>query len=412
MLGFEFLTIGFIILVVALYYILDYVGIVEKLIPSFSGVLPRSPVILAVAVIAAVMTSGIITFETVSEEWEGIRELAPPTAAAGQQFQYEIPIVGMEEDGTAFTDATYAVHLISAKGTLDGRTINDIYANPAAPFKAGEGDLALLYALTQAEYDNGLTTIPGAYAETSTAAEFADTIASGLWEWTAVTASIGDEFFIYGRYDTSLGQGEYEPFVKKITITGTNPDQGEFSLSDNRVRVYKISTPTIYNFAETSVAGYSEDEDAAAADKLIEVDYYANANHNRSVDTHLYIDLTANMKSSIDLITISNDDGEFARYSKFTDTTNLNTDDWRFESAPSAAGTVYYVGILPDSLRTATTDKDKVGIEMQYDHTGDTVTPNKQYFKLVQFARFGSDFHIDADTFWLDVATNVTDGWT
>ena len=412
MLGLEFLTLGFIILIVAAYYILDYIGLVEKVIPSFSGVLPKSPLILAIAVIAAILTSGIITFETVSEEWKEIGLPTPPTAAVGQQFQYQIPIVGMEEDGTDFTDATYAVHLINAKGTLNGRTIDDIYTNPAAPFKPGEGDLALVYELAQAEYDDGLTSIPGAYVDTSTAAEFSDTITSGEWAWNAVTASVGDKFYIYGRYDTSFAQGEYEPFVKPITITGTNPDQGEFSLSDNRQRVYYISVPTIYNFAETSVAGYSEDEDTAAADKLIDVDYYANANNNRSIDTHLYLDLTANMKSSIDLITISNDDGEFARYSKFTDTTNLNTDDWRFESAPSAAGTVYYVGILPDSLRTATTDKDKVSIDMQYDHTGDTVTPNKQYFKLVQFARFGSDFHVDADTFWLDVATNVSDGWT
>lgn len=414
MLGIASLTVGTLILILAIYYILDYFKIVEKILPMASGVIPRSPLILAVAIIATVLTTGIISFETVSEEWEGIGLPTPPTAAVGQQFQYDIPIVGMEEDGSAFTDGTYAVHLVNAKGTLNGRTIDDIYTSPAAPFKAGEGDLALLYEFAQAEYDSGLTSIPGAYVETSTAAEFSEVISSGIWEWDAVTANIGDKFYIYGRYDTSWAVAEYEPFVKPITITGTNPDQGEFALSDNRQRVYYMGTHAVYNFAETSVAGYTEDEDAASADRFIDVDFYADANSNHTRDTHLFVELTSDMQSRVDAITISNDDGEFAKYTKLTDTSNLNTDDWRFESAPSltvSTSTMYYAGQMPDSLRTATTDKDKIGVEVQYDHSG-AAAINKWYLYDVHFARFGSDFHIDGDNVWINATKDGADGWT
>lgn len=414
MLGIGWLTVGFLVGLIAVMYILDYFKILEKFLPMASGILPRSPLILAVSIIAIVLTTGIISFETVTEGIEGIG-VPTPGAQVGDTFQYQIPIVGMEEDGTPFSDTTYAMHLISGDGMIDGRTVNDIYENPAAPFKPGENDLALLYAFAQEEYDDGLTALPGAYAETSTAAEFSSTHSSGEFAWNAVTAGIGDVFYLYGRYDTSWSAGEYEPVVKKIIITGTNPDQGEFALSDNRVRVYYMGATAVYNFAETSVAGYTENLTAAANDKTIDVDWYSNANANRTRDNHMYAELTPNAKSRIDSITISNDDGEFETYSQFSDTTNLNTDDWRFESAPAltnSSSTMYYVGQMPDTLRTATTDKDKVNVAIQYDNSGDQ-SSNKIYFRMVSLARFGGDYHIDGDVFWLDSIYNSgTTGWT
>lgn len=412
MLGIAGLSIGALIVIFAVYYILDYYEIVKKVLPVASGIVPKNPIFLIVAILAVIVGTGVITVDT--GEVIGLVPSAVPSAMVGETFQYQIPIIGMEHDGTAFTDTTYAVHLISAEGMIDGRTVDDIYLNPQAPFKPGEGSLSLLAMLAQTEYEDGLTGVPGAYAGTSTAAEFADTITSGEWAWNAVTAQIGDVFYAYGRYDTTWAAGEYEPFVKRIVITGTNPDQGEFALDNNRQRVYYIGTEAAYNFAETSVAGYTEDEDSAANDKLITIDFYNDANSNRTVDNHLYVELTVDMKTRMDTITVSNDNGEFAKYTQLADTTNLNTDDWRYESAPSltvSTSTMYYAGPLPDSLRTATADKDKVGVEIQYDHSGAT-NVNKWYVYDVHFGRFGSDFHIDGDNFWVNATTGGADGWT
>ena len=183
--------------------------------------------------------------------------------------------------------------------------------------------------------------------------------------------------------------------------------------------MYTYGTVDTYNYAKTDVAGYVEDEDTSTPNMGIEFKIYSNADYNISKDAGLYMEVSSAMQTQINSIMITTDTidgGLFAEYSSFLDTSNLGMGSKIFESAPSkqtAGNSMYFVGALPDALRTSSTSKEAIGVEVDYDHLG--TGSQLVYFYVVENMNGGVDQHFDINAnpaFTLNATADGTDAWT
>lgn len=387
MLGFAWLTTSIFIAMIGVAYILDYFAILEKIpiVNMLSGHIPKSVPVLILSSVMVLGGLGLIPVDSASGYVNAL-----PSQSTNDVYGADINIIVAGTTGAAFADAGYDMYLLDYT-TYSASSANEILQDIIT---SGTGILVS---------PEGMTASP-------------DTVTSGKFTWDDQIAKIGDKFIIFGYDDVTPAAGDYQPFFTEIEIVGYNSELGTFTISPNRHQLYTFGAVDSYNFASTDITGYTEDEDAAVAGLTIGFDLYSDADNNVSVDGGLYIELPSAMQSQINKITVSTTDGVFAEYSSFLDTSNMDTSNPIFESAPSkqtSGNNLYFVGALPDALRTSSTSKDKTNVEMDYDHlgTGDYLV----YIYAVQMLNGGSDIHFDIaanPAFALNATPDGTDGWT
>lgn len=387
MLGIAWLTTGFLLTAIGVIYMLDYFGILKQIpvLNMLSGRVQKHWLPLGISILLVLSGMGIVTVGEIREAVPGI-----PSAAVGDVFGADINIIVAGTSGAAFADAGYDMYL------LDYNTYSASSANE----------------ILQEVIDSGTGGLMSPEGTTATP----DTVASGKFTWDDQIASVGDSFIIFGYDDTTPAAGDYEAFFATITINGYNAELGTFTVSPNRYQLYTYGTVDSYNFAGTDVAGYQEDEDASKSGMTIDFDLYSDADNNVSRDIGIYVELPSAMQSAINKIIVSTDAGKFAEYSSFLDTSNMDTSNPIFESAPSkqtSGNNLYYVGAVPDALRTSSTAKEETNIEVDYDHLG--TGSNLCYVYAVMMVNGGSDIHFDINAnpaFTLNATADGTDAWT
>lgn len=387
MLGIAWLTTGFLLTFIGVVYILDYFGVLEKIpiLNMLSGRVQKHWLPLGISIILVLSGLGVVTVGEIREALPAV-----PTAAVGDLYGADIVIIVAGTAGADFADAGYDMYLLD----------HTIYS--------GSNENAILQEII----DSGTGGLISPDGTTATP----ETVSSGKFTWDDQTARVGDQFVIFGFDDSTPAAADYETFFTIITINGYNPDLGTFQISPNRYQLYTFGAVDSYNFAATDITGYQEDEDAAKSGMTIDFDLYADADNNISKDMGIYIELPSAMQSSINKITVSTDAGKFAEYSSFLDTSNMDTSNVIFESAPSkqtAGNNLYYIGMVPDSLRTSSTAKEEINVEVDYDHLG--TGSNLCYLYAVQLVNGGSDIHFDIaanPAFMLNATADGTDGWT
>jgi hypothetical protein len=387
MLGIAWLTTGFLLTFIGVVYILDYLGILKQIpiLNMLSGRVQKHWIPLGLSIVLVLSGTGVITVGEIREALPAV-----PTAAVGDLYGADVVLIVAGTSGAAFADAGYPMYLLDYtiySGSNENEILQEI-------IDSGTGGLVS---------PDGTTATPVS-------------VSGGKFTWDDQTARVGDQFVIFGYDDSTPASGDYETFMTVITINGYNSDLGTFQVSPNRYQLYTFGAVDSYNFANTDVTGYQEDEDAAKSGMTIDFDLYSNADNNISKDMGIYIELPSAMQSSINKITVSTDTGIFAEYSSFLDTSNMDTSNVIFESAPSkqtAGNNLYYIGMVPDALRTSSTAKEEINVEVDYDHLG--TGSNLCYVYAVQLINGGSDIHFDIaanPAFMLNATADGTDGWT
>lgn len=386
MFGIVGLTAGVILAILGFMYILDYIGLLRK-IPGLnvaSGHIPKNIFVLILSLVLIASGAGM----TLGDVTETVNSLESQSTT--DTYGADINLIVAGTAGAAFADSGFEMYL------LDYETYSGSNAN----------------AILQDVIDSGTGGLVSPEGTTATP----DTVTSGLFTWQDQVAKIGDKFVVWGYDDETPAAGDYETFFEIIEIVGFNAEQGTFTVTPNRYQLYTFGAVDSYNFASTDITGYTEDADSATAGMTISFDLYSDADNNISKDMGLFIELPSAMQSQINKITVTNDDGLFAETSSFLDTSILGIGNKFFESAPAkqtAGNSIYYVSELPNALRTSTTAKDKINVELDYDHLG--TGSNLIYIYAVQMVSGGSDIHFDIaanPAFALNATADGTDGWT
>jgi len=383
MLGFIWLTPLFLMGVLGIMYFLDRFHLLEQipLANMVSGKVQQTPLNTVIAIVLVVFGFGYIGVDTATDLY--------PSASASGIVGADIVLILNDGSGTDFADTGYSFYALDYS-TYAGSNSNDI--------------------LTEIK-DYGTAGLVGAGGGIAVA----ETVSDGKATFDDYLGTIGDNIIIFGYDDTVPAAGDYETLMETIEILSYNENLGSFGISPNRFTLNTFGSIDSYNFAGTDITGYEEDEDAAKVGMSINFDIYSNANYNISKDAGLYVEIPTEMQSQINKIKVSTTDGVFGEFSSFLDTSNMDTTNPVFESAPakqSSSNNMYYVGMLPDSYRTSTTNLDKVNVDVSYDHlgTGSYVS----YLYVVEQVNAGSGLHFDIaanPAFALNTTAVGIDGW-
>jgi hypothetical protein len=243
------------------------------------------------------------------------------------------------------------------------------------------------------------------------------TLASGVFSFNGYPAKIGDTITFAGYQDATPGAAENVSFVMTVSITGmTAGSTPEWMISTPQYVWYNYPTLLYYNYADTAVTVYTEDEDAAI-EKTLTFSMFPSVNGERWTDGYLWVEAPSANIGAIKNIKITASDGQTAEYAgipaEVTSSENL------FRAVPAlttSTDTMYLVGKFPsDGLaRTSTSQKAKQTVEVTYDHPASGNV--SFYFKTTQntnaLTSTGGHYDSPSTNLQLNMTTVGTDAWT
>lgn len=247
------------------------------------------------------------------------------------------------------------------------------------------------------------------------------TLSSGVFSLAGYAGKIGDTVTFAGYLDSTPAAAEEKSFVFTATLTGmTAGSTPEWMISKPTYVWYEYPTLLYYNYADTAVTVYTEDEDVAI-EKTLSFSMFPTNNGEQWVDADLWVEAPAASIGAIKSITITPDNGQAVTYSGIP--AEVTSGENLFRAVPAlttATDTMYHVGKFPNSdadgglVRTSTNQKGRMSVTVTYDHpaSGDILF----YFKTTQnsnaLTSTGGHYDSPATNLMLNMTTDGTDAWT
>ena len=241
-------------------------------------------------------------------------------------------------------------------------------------------------------------------------------LASSVYSYNGFSGKVGDTVVFGGYYDSSPAAAENMSFVKTAKITGiTAGSTPEWMLSDAQYVWYNYPTLLFYDSSDAAKTIYNETE-AAAIEKTFTVYMFPTNNGEAWTDSALWLESPSSSVANIKRISITPPNGGIPVVYGMPQ--EVSTSEAMFRAQPAlttTTNTMYYVGSIPDGVRTSTTTKGKVTIEVTYDHPASGNVLN--YLKVTQNtnALTSSGGHFDSPAvpgFTLNMTDAGSDEWT
>jgi len=238
-------------------------------------------------------------------------------------------------------------------------------------------------------------------------------VSSGTYTRSGYNARIGDVVVFAGYDDSTPAAAEVISFVKTATITGiTAGSTPEYMLSDSTNIWSTYPTLLFYDSSDAAKTVYVEDEDVAI-EKTFTVYMFPTNNGEAWTDAALWIESPESSIANIKRVRITSTQGAV----DFGMPYEISSTEAKFKAQPALTTTtnkMYYVGAIPDVIRTSTSQKAKVTFEVTYDHPASTVV---NYLKVTQNtnALTSAGGHFDSPAvpgFTLNMTAAGTDAWS
>ena len=342
-----------------------------------------SNIVSIIALLAIVVFSGVIP----STWGEEVTTVPIPTASF-----VESPIQVQEG---AVGSASLKLYVKNIAGTYDGTST--IYAIKPGIVTDRNELMKLIY--------DGKTSdlIPGTMSQSG-----------GTYTLNGYNARIGDTVMFAGYEDSAPAATDNVSFVKMATITGiTAGSTPEYMISDSSYIWYNYPTLLFYDSSDAAKTVYKEGE-GTAIEKTFTVYMFPTNNGETWKDAALWIESPESSIANIKRVRITSTQGAV----DFGMPYEISSVETKFKAQPALTTTtnkMYYVGEIPDVVRTSTSQKAKVTFEVTYDHpaSGDVLN----YLKVTQNtnALTSAGGHFDSPAvpgFTLNMTATGTDAWS
>ena len=237
----------------------------------------------------------------------------------------------------------------------------------------------------------------------------------GTYTLNGYNARIGDTVMFAGYQDSAPAATDNVSFVKMATISGiTAGSTPEYMLSDSSYIWYNYPTLLFYDSSDAAKTIYKEIE-TVAIEKTFTVYMFPTNNGETWKDAALWIESPESSIANIKRVRITSTQGAV----DFGMPYEISSTEAKFKAQPAlttSTNKMYYVGAIPDVVRTSTTQKAKVTIEVTYDHPA-TATSVLNYLKVTQNtnALTSAGGHFDSPAvpgFTLNMSSTDSDAWS